>query len=52
MDIIGSWSNEIQFMKEKGTDDPDFKLKLDYRLYFFIRFYFESKNPSHLILAS
>lgn len=42
MDVIGSWSNEIDFLKKKQEDDPEFKFSLHYRLYFMIRFHFES----------
>lgn len=50
MDVVGSWSNEIDFLKKKQEDDPEFTFSLHYRLYFVIRFHFENSSPAHEVL--
>lgn len=47
MDVIGSWANEIDFLKLKF---PDKKIDIKFRLYFKIRFFFSFSDESTKIL--
>ena len=47
MDVIGSWANEIDFLKLKF---PDKKIDIKFRLYFKIRFFFNFTDESTKIL--
>lgn len=49
LDVIGSWSNEIDFLNTKA-DKTGESTTVRYRLYFQIRFYFESDLPQNRVL--
>lgn len=42
----------MEFMQLKKKDEPDLDTSVKFRIYFMIRFFFESENESHKILMS
>ena len=47
LDIIGSWANEIDFLKYKNETED---VKIKYRLYFKIRYYFQTDSIQEKVL--
>ena len=43
MDVVGSWVNEVDFLKLKFTDQ---EIDIKFRIYFKIKFFFTFKDTS------
>lgn len=56
MDVLGSWANEKDFLdsrktdEQKREDEENGQKQMQFRLYFFIRFFFDSPCPAHRVL--